>query len=116
MTINKSLVKSPLRYPGGKSRAIKIIEQYLPHHFSEYREPLIGGGSVFIYLKQKFPNLKYWINDLNPELFYFWQQAQQNMDKLISEIYSTKKNYQDGRQLFTELTQVRKLLFKINKN
>ncbi|MGK7946481.1 MAG: DNA adenine methylase [Microcystaceae cyanobacterium] len=106
MKTNKSLVKSPLRYPGGKSRAIKTIEQYLPHHFSEYREPFIGGGSVFIYLKQKFPKLQCWINDLNPELFYFWQETQQNIDKLISEISYIKKNYPDGRKLFAELTQV----------
>ncbi|MFM6152235.1 MAG: DNA adenine methylase, partial [Sphaerospermopsis kisseleviana] len=46
------MIKSPLRYPGGKSRAIKQIAQHLPTQFTEFREPLVGGGSVFIYLKQ----------------------------------------------------------------
>ena len=68
-------IKSPLRYPGGKSRAIKTISEYLPEKFSEFREPFVGGGSVFIYLKQQFPNLKISINDLNPELFLFWHLA-----------------------------------------
>jgi DNA adenine methylase len=46
------MIKSPLRYPGGKSKAIDQIAEYIPDSFSEYREPFVGGGSVFIYLKQ----------------------------------------------------------------
>ena len=44
-------VKSPLRYPGGKSRAIKQILQHVPAHIEEYREPVIGGGSVFLAIR-----------------------------------------------------------------
>jgi DNA adenine methylase len=100
------MIKSPLRYPGGKSRAIKQISEYLPESFSEFREPFVGGGSVFIYLKQKFPNLKIWINDLNRELFLFWHFAQSDLSKLVFEIRYVKKTYQDGRLLFSELTSV----------
>ena len=78
------MIKSPLRYPGGKSRAIKTISEYLPEKFSEFREPFVGGGSVFIYLKQQFPNLKISINDLNPELFLFWHLAKSDLSKLVS--------------------------------
>ena len=41
----KSL-KTPLRYPGGKSKAIKTLSQWYPKNISEYREPFIGGGSI----------------------------------------------------------------------
>ncbi len=34
--------RSPLRYPGGKTRAIKQILPRIPHQFTEYREPFIG--------------------------------------------------------------------------
>ena len=34
----KSL-KTPLRYPGGKSKAIKTLSQWYPKIISEYREP-----------------------------------------------------------------------------
>ena len=47
----KHEVKSPLRYPGGKSKAIKQIFSYVPK-FKEFREPFLGGGSVFFALKQ----------------------------------------------------------------
>ncbi len=35
----KSL-KTPLRYPGGKSKAIKTLSQWYPKIISEYREHL----------------------------------------------------------------------------
>lgn len=100
------MIKSPLRYPGGKSKAIAKIIEYLPETFSEYREPFVGGGSLFIYLKQKFPDLNIWINDLNTELFLFWKTAQVDLEKLVKEIFYIKNTYQDGKLLFQELTQV----------
>ncbi|OUL35545.1 modification methylase [Nostoc sp. T09] len=100
------MLKSPLRYPGGKSKAINQIIEYLPETFSEFREPFVGGGSVFIYLKQKFPHLKIWINDLNRELFLFWKFAQSDISQLVTEVRRIKDKYTDGRLLFTELTSV----------
>lgn len=98
-----TLTKTPLRYPGGKSRAIDKMKFLLPKNFEEYREPFVGGGSFFIYLKQKYPKLKIWINDLNPELFYFWKYAQIDSEKLAQEIFKVKKETKDGQKLFTEL-------------
>jgi DNA adenine methylase len=44
----KSL-KTPLRYPGGKSRAVAKLCQWLPsREITEYREPFLGGGSMAI--------------------------------------------------------------------
>lgn len=100
------LIKSPLRYPGGKSKAINQIAEYLPGSFSEFREPFVGGGSVFIYLKQKIPNLKIWINDLNCELFLFWKYAQSALPQLVKEIRCAKDKCINGKLLFEELTSV----------
>jgi DNA adenine methylase len=102
----KFTIKSPLRYPGGKSKAIKQIVEYLPDNFSEYREPFVGGGSVFIYLRQKFPHLNIWINDLNRELFLFWKFAQSNLTQLVKEIRHIKCKYPNGQLLFLELTSI----------
>ncbi|WP_041565940.1 DNA adenine methylase [Nostoc punctiforme] len=100
------MIKSPLRYPGGKSKAINQIAEYLPDNFSEFREPFVGGGSVFIYLRQKFPHIKIWINDLNRELFLFWKFAQCDLAHLVQEIRHIKVKYRDGKLLFTELASV----------
>ena len=57
----KSL-KTPLRYPGGKSRACTKMDQYFPdlREYDEFREPFLGGGSVAIHITKKYPNLKIW--------------------------------------------------------
>ncbi len=101
------MLKSPLRYPGGKSKAIQQIVNYLPENYSEYREPFVGGGSLFIYLKQKFPHIKIWINDLNQELFLFWKIAQSYLFDLVEAVQKIKSNRTDGRELFKDLTQVK---------
>ncbi len=97
-------IKSPLRYPGGKSRAVSQIAGYIPTDFSEYREPFLGGGSVFLYIRQKFPNMKFWINDLNYDLYCFWKYAQMSCKELVSEIKKIKQEYKNGRELFEEFT------------
>ena len=92
------MIKSPLRYPGGKSRAVKKIHSYLPA-FQEYREPFVGGGSLFIYLKQLYPQRNYWINDIYQNLFHFWHEAQSNIDGLIEQVWAWRKEYNEGKKL-----------------
>jgi DNA adenine methylase len=94
-------VLSPLRYPGGKSRAIKTILPLLPKNFSEFREPFVGGGSVFLAAKQKNGNnTEFIINDLNYDLYCFWKEAKNNNAALYNETVKIKKNAKDGRVLF----------------
>ncbi|KAA3606348.1 MAG: DNA adenine methylase [Calditrichaeota bacterium] len=92
------MIKSPLRYPGGKSRAIKIISELIPD-FDEFREPFVGGGSVFIFLKQRFPNKEFWINDIYFELFKFWEMAQKNLDLVIEQVETWKSEFENGKEL-----------------
>jgi DNA adenine methylase len=99
-------LKSPLRYPGGKSRAVQRMKYLLPADFDEYREPFVGGGSFFIYLKQIKPDLKIWINDLNPELYFFWKYAQIDPRQMVRELMILKKQRQDGQELFDELLNI----------
>ena len=99
-------IKSPLRYPGGKSRAIPQMKNLLPKEFEEYREPFVGGGSFFIYLKQAYPKLKIWINDLNPELYYFWKYVQTDSEKLAKEVLKVKVERTNGQELFNDFLNI----------
>ncbi len=98
------MIKSPLRYPGGKSRAVNIISKLIPN-FNEFREPFLGGGSVFIYAKQCYPNKKFWINDLYFELYKFWEVAQKNADALIDKIYEWREKFPVGKELYHYLNE-----------
>jgi DNA adenine methylase len=102
----KSL-KTPLRYPGGKSRACEKMGPYFPdlRNYDEFREPFLGGGSVSIYITKKYPNLDIWVNDLYEPLVNFWQQLQMFGYDLKSELVDLKNanNAPDkARELFLQ--------------
>jgi len=92
------MIRSPLRYPGGKSRAVEKISALIPI-FEEFREPFVGGGSIFIRLKQKFPRRKFWINDKYAELATFWSGLQTNSEMVIKQIWNWKNEFSDGQTL-----------------
>jgi len=104
MTI-KSL-KTPLRYPGGKSRACTKMGQHFPNFdkYTEFREPFIGGGSVAIYITKMYPHLRIWVNDLYEPLVNFWRQLQENGVELSKELTTLKEKHNapdTARVLFT---------------
>ena len=101
---NKSL-KTPLRYPGGKSRAVTKMYQYFPdlRDYVEFREPFLGGGSVAIHISKKYPHLKITVNDFYEPLVNFWQQLQMFGVELKDQLLDYKLTHNDpdsARELF----------------
>ena len=92
----KSL-KTPLRYPGGKSRAVTKMDPYFPdlRNYNEFREPFLGGGSVAIHITKKYPKLTIWVNDLYEPLVNFWQQLQMFGTDLKSALADLKSSHND---------------------
>ena len=111
------LAKSPLRYPGGKSRALKQILPHVPLDISEFREPFVGGGSVFFAIRSLFQDRinSYWINDLNYDLYCFWKAVRDNAPDLVTTLRETYTTTTDGRALFEKLTQAKDEL-NLNRN
>ena len=106
----KSL-KTPLRYPGGKSRACTKLDQYIPNldGYKEYREPFLGGGSVAIHITKKYPNLDVWVNDLYEPLYNFWRVLQDDGYKMFKRLQELKSRYPDrgsAKGLFLEAKDV----------
>lgn len=101
--------KSPLRYPGGKSRAIKFLQNYFPKDFKEYREPFFGGGSVGLHLAQyhQQKDIQFYANDLNYDVYCFWQTLKSQSDDLIAHIQAIKQQFNDGRELYEMLLRRR---------
>lgn len=93
--------RSPLRYPGGKQKAIPQIAQMLPDSAHEYREPLVGGGSVFMHARTVGFAKKYWINDKFKELVSFWQVVQDPEDcaQLQSELKRLHSKFKSADEI-----------------
>jgi len=92
----KSL-KTPLRYPGGKSKATAKMDPYFPdlEAYKEYREPFLGGGSVAIHITKKYPDLDIWVNDLYEPLYNFWCELRDHPNELHGLLIDTKEKYPD---------------------
>jgi DNA adenine methylase len=87
--------KSPLRYPGGKTRACKILESVILKYFdvnqhSTLYSPFFGGGSFEFHLQNKF-NFDIVCNDKFKPLYTFWNVCKNNKKKLCEKLY-LKKN------------------------
>ena len=100
-------LKTPLRYPGGKSRALSKLFQYLPDlsQVREYREPFLGGGSVALEITKRYPNMNIWVNDLYEPLINFWKTLQDDGYKMYKRLQELKSRYPDqgsARGLFLE--------------
>jgi site-specific DNA-adenine methylase len=99
--------KTPLRYPGGKSRACLKMDPYFPdlREYKEFREPFLGGGSVSLHITKKYPHLKIWVNDLYKPLVNFWQQLQMFGPEMKTKLQELKSKYPDpvsAKVLFLE--------------
>jgi DNA adenine methylase len=96
-------VKSVLFYPGGKARVIKQILPIIPNDFLEYREPFIGGGSVFANVKMNVkPNARYRINDIDYSLYCFWKQLRDKNEELHNVIMHAKTVTTDWEKLYSD--------------
>ena len=81
-------MKSLLRYPGGKTRALKHIVPYFPKNLTEMVSPFFGGGSIEIHYASQGTRVHGY--DIFKPLANFWQQVLQH-PKGLSNIL--QKNY-----------------------
>ena len=68
--------KSILRYPGGKSRAVKVIKKYIPKGINELCSPFLGGASLEISCAAD--GIKVYGSDAFVPLVDFWIEVLKN--------------------------------------
>lgn len=74
--MNKTLLLSPLAYPGGKAKQAKWIIDYFPDDMELFIEPFVGGGSVALNISHYKKAKHIIVNDINKVIIYFWLDAQ----------------------------------------
>jgi DNA adenine methylase len=81
--------KSPLRYPGGKTRAVAILDKYVSTHFPGRKRllsPFFGGGSFELFLAAK--GFQVYGNDLFKPLYIFWKTVKTQSKELAALVKS----------------------------
>lgn len=111
MEIKKIKNVSPLRYPGGKTRACKIIDNIIIQYFDmDYFDtvvsPFFGGGSFEFYLQNKY-GLYLIVNDKFTPLYNFWKQVKLDRTVLCKELRKiksvSKEQFMDYRKTIMNL-------------
>jgi len=77
-------MKTLLRYPGGKAKAIKILEQYIPEDTTKIVSPFFGGGSLEFHLASKGVEVEGY--DIFKPVVNFWKAVKSDKQKLVGEI------------------------------
>jgi len=112
-TIQETILNniSPLRYPGGKTRACKIIDTVITENFDITQfdtlcSPFCGGNSFEFYFQNKY-NHKLIVNDKFTPLYNFWKQIKTNKDILFDELNKitsvSKEQFTNYRNTIMEL-------------
>ena len=107
--------KSPLRYPGGKTRACKLLDVILQEHFhitsfKNIVSPFFGGGSFEFYIQNKY-QLKIIANDKFIPLYNFWNICKTDKDNLCEELYKKINTIEK-----TNFTNFREQIMNENNN
>jgi DNA adenine methylase len=86
--------KTPIRYAGGKTRAIKHIIPYFPKDLKNVISPFMGGGSLEVYLTNLDINVHGF--DIFKPLVTFWDEMINNNENFVNflrTIEPTAENY-----------------------
>jgi DNA adenine methylase Dam len=108
--------KSPLGYPGGKTKMAPTLAKYFPDisvfsGIKRFHEPFLGGGSVSLYVNYMYPHLDIYANDLYTNLYTFWTQLQKNADVMSERILELKHSYstiEEAKQTFNDQKKILK--------
>ena len=81
---------SPLRYPGGKTRGCKKINQILHDNFDiksydNLVSPFFGGGSFEFFVQNNY-KLNLIVNDKFRPLYNFWSSVKSSKEELIEKV------------------------------
>ena len=111
---------SPIRYAGGKSRAVGHILEHLPDDVEILVSPFIGGGSVEIACAKEL-GIKVHGYDIFEILVKYWQQQIKYPEGLANAIKCcawngapTKENYQEVKQILKDYWEWRIKLNDLN--
>lgn len=104
--------RTPLRYPGGKTRARRKLLDIMVDSFDvssgdTLLSPFFGGGSFELYAQQKL-GLRVIANDVYGALCNFWQQAKRHRKNMCTELERCDvPSKTEFRTLFEEYETIR---------
>jgi len=102
--VPKKYPRSPLRYPGGKTRAIKSIYSCIPKNETKLCSPFLGGGSIELACTTR---MTVYGADIFEPLIAFWHILLSNPGQLVERVTSyyplSKPNFYNLQKRYVNL-------------
>lgn len=100
---NALITRGLLRYPGGKYRAVKILDDFIPSGVTSVRAPFFGGGSFELYLTRR--GIAVTGYDSFSQLATFWGQVIKDPETIADKVspYLEKVDKDSFKKLQTHL-------------
>lgn len=121
--------KPIFRWVGGKQRLVKTLLEHMPAQFSNYHEPFLGAGSLFLAVKSTLdnPSRFYHLNDSNGRVMQIFSDISMMSDREIEntlnlfkkdhskDFFDQVKNDHNGIVLLYVLKASFNGLYRVNK-
>ena len=90
-----SAAKPVLKWAGGKTQLLRVLERYVPDSYRSYIEPFFGGGALFFALAPK-PAV---VADSNPELINVYRTLVDDVESVITRL----RDFENTEEMFYEV-------------
>lgn len=89
-----------LKWVGGKAQLLDKFDAFFPAQVGRYFEPFIGGGAVFFHLKHRFPQMRAFLRDINPELINTYLAVRDFPQELMRRLSDHAARFRANREIY----------------
>src|SRR3989454_3863977 len=86
-----------VKWAGGKTSIIHHLLQYVPEHFTNYYEPFLGGGALFLAICSRTTEFKAHLSDINGDLISAYKTIKDKPDELKDHLSLLQTDYYSAR-------------------
>ena len=73
-----------VKWAGGKTQLLPILNKHIPSTFGSYFEPFLGGGAMFFFLFSKNLQFTCYLSDINDELINAYKVVKNKLEELLT--------------------------------
>ena len=89
-----------LKWVGGKAQLLAQFDEFFPTDITRYFEPFVGGGAVFFHLKHRFPQMRAFLRDINPELINAYLVVRDLPQELMRRLDEHSARFRANREIY----------------
>jgi|SRR5437867_130452 len=86
-----------VKWAGGKNSIIHHLSQYIPEHFTDYYEPFLGGGALFLAICGMTMEFKAHLSDINGDLINAYRMIKDKPEELKDQLSLLQREYYSSR-------------------